>query len=327
MTSIKPNRTTVVDAAAAELRSAYTLIADPQCDPVTAMPHLLRAWQSVAWLSLGEVPTSAGPDLGAWLGPEHRALVPAKQQGLVHGTIVAICRHARDPRPWEGGEPPPEVPDTKVLVPHLRVLGAIVRAFTLELHGRPVAAQLAVRWGTRAALWAGGLAAFVVVALRPWQAEEVGSWRGAYYPTEELVGRPDLQRVVDVDFDWGKEGPTDSIPADRFSARWDTCLALDEEGEVALQVISDDGSRILIDGEVVVDNWTKHKPTARGKRISLDAGVHHLRVEYFELKYDASIQLLASFDEDDPPSPIPARMLEFPGMQFEDDADPCVDKQ
>lgn len=323
-----PTRALVVSAAAAELRSAYTIVADPQCDPVTAMPHLRRAWQAVAWLSQGEVPADAGSDLGAWLRSDHLELVPVDRRGLVHGTLVAICRHPRDPQPWTDAEPAPEVPDAKILVPHMRVLGSLVHALELELHGRPAASQLATRWATRAALWVGGATAFVLLALRPWQAEEVGSWRGAYYPTEELLGEPDIQRVVDIDFDWGKEGPTDSIAADRFSARWDTCLALDEDVDAAFQVVSDDGSRIWIDGKVVVDNWEKHKPTAKGKRLSLAAGVHHLRVDYFELKYDASVHLTASFDEDEPPSPIPARMLEFPGMEFDeaDDANPCAGK-
>jgi PA14 domain len=327
----KPERsTTVVDAAAAELRSAYTLVADPQCDPVTAMPHLLRAWQAVAWLSRHEVPTEAGSDLGAWLSAEHLALVPDKHRSAVHGTLVAICRHSRDPEPWADPDPAPAVPDaTRVLVPHLRVLGGIVQALQREQHGRPVASQLAVRWGLRVALWVGGLTAFVLVALRPWQAEDVGSWRGAYYPTEELKGRPDVVRVVDIDFAWGKEGPTDSIAADRFSARWDTCLVLDEDAETAFQVISDDGSRIWIDGKVVVDNWEKHRPTAKGKRLPLTAGMHHLRVDYFELKHDASIHLTASFDEDEPPSPIPSRMLEFPGLEIPEDdaANPCEGKR
>jgi hypothetical protein len=324
----KPNRATVVDAAAAELRSAYTIVADPQCDPVTAMPHLRRAWQAVAWLSLGEVPADAGSDLRAWLRPEHLALVPETLRGVVHGTLLAICRHSRDPQPWADQGPVPEVPDAKVLVRHMRVLGSLVHAFRLELHGRPAAAQLATRWAMRAALWVGGATAFVLLALRPWQAEDVGNWRAAYYPTEALEGRPDLQRVVDVDFDWLKEGPTDSIPADRFSGRYDTCLVLDEEVEAAFQVVSDDGSRIWLDGKVIVDNWQKHRPTAKGKRLTLPAGVHHLRVDYFELKFDASIHLTASFDEDEPPSPIPARMLEFPGMEFDeaDDANPCKGK-
>lgn len=324
----KPTPAMVLDAAAAELRSAYTLVADPQCDPVTAMPHLRRAWQAVAWLSLGQAPDTAGADLRAWLRPEHLALVPEEQRGVVHGTIIAVCRHSRDPQPWANAEPAPEVPDAKVLVPHLRALGRVVHALRLELQGRPAASQLAARWAGRAALWAGGAAAFVLVALRPWQAEELGSWRGAYFPTEELDGEPDIQREVDVDFAWGKEGPTDSIPADRFSARWDTCLVLDEDVEAALQVVSDDGSRVWLDGEVVVDNWEKHKPTAKGKRLAIDAGVHHLRVDYFELKHDASVAFTASFDPDEPPSPIPARMLEFPGMDFDeaDDANPCEGK-
>ena len=325
----KPTRATVVDAAAAELRSAYTIVADPQCDPVTAMPHLERAWQAVAWLSLGEVPEDAGSDLHAWLRSEHLALVPEKRRGAVHGTLVAIFRHPRDPQPWaEDAAPAPAVPDAKVLVPHMRELGKVVHALQLELHGRPAASLLAMRWATRAALWVGGATAFVLIALRPWQAEEVGNWRAAYYPTEELEGRPDVVRVVDVDFDWVKEGPTESIPADRFSARYDTCLALDEDVDAAFQVVSDDGSRIWLDGKIIVDNWQKHKPTAKGKRVPLAAGVHHLRVDYFELKFDASVHLTASFDEDEPPAPIPARMLEFPGMEFDEanDANPCADK-
>lgn len=325
----KPTRAMVVDAAAAELRSAYTIIADPQCDPVTAMPHLRRAWQAVAWVSRGEVPPEAGSDLAAWLSPEHLALVPEPDRGIVHGTITAVCRHPRDPEPWATAEPAPPVPHADALVPHLRVLGQLVHAQRLELHGRPAAAQLATRWATRTALWVGGAAAFMLLALRPWQVEELGSWRGAYFPTEELDGEPDIQRVVDVDFEWGREGPTDSIPADRFSARFDTCLALDEDVEAAFQLVSDDGSRIWLDGKIVVDNWEKHKPTAKGKRMQLPAGVHHLRVDYFELKHDASVSLTASFDPDEPPSPIPARMLEFPGLDFDeaDDANPCEGKQ
>jgi hypothetical protein len=325
----QPPRASVIDAAAAELRSAYTIVADPHCDPATAMPHLLRAWQAVAWLSRGEVPANAGSDLGAWLSPEHLPLVPDKQRAAVHGVLLALLRHPRDPQPWVDAGPAPTVPDAKQLVPHMRALGRVVHALQHELHGHPAAAQLAVRWANRVVLWAGSAVALVLIALRPWQAEEVGSWRAAYYPTDDLAGEPDLQRVVDVDFDWGKEGPTDSIPADRFSARFDTCLVLDDDAEAAFQLVSDDGSRIWIDGRIVVDNWGKHKPTARGKRIELDEGVHHLRVDYFEFKFDASLHLTASFDPDEPPSPIPSRMLEFPGMELDeaDDANPCAGKR
>ncbi|MCX4244482.1 PA14 domain-containing protein [Paraliomyxa miuraensis] len=324
----KPDHARVLDAAAAELRSAYTLIADPDCDPVTAMPHLRRAWQTVAWLSREQLPPDdAGEDLSSWLSAEHLPLIPDKERQRVHRTLVAVCRHPRDPEPWGETEPPPTIPSTPALVSHLRTLGRLVEALRLQQLGRPPKAQLAMRWGLRTAAWVGGVTAFILLALRPWQAEDVGSWRGAYYPTEKFEGRPDVRRDVDVDFDWEKDPPTDSIPSDRFGARWDTCLVIDEEVDAAFQVVSDDGARIILDGKIIVDNWEKHRPTAKGKRIPLSAGVHHLRIEYFEFKYDASIHVTASFDEDEPPSPIPSRILEFPGMEFPDDANPCEGKR
>lgn len=321
-----PHKTAVLDAAEAELRSAYTLVVDPQCDDATAMPHLLRAWQAAAWLSREEVPEDGGDDLGAWLSAEHLTLLPESKRGAVHRTLAAVARHPRDTQPWDEEAPRPSVPSTKALLANMRALGGVIDGLADEQGGRSTATQLSIRWGQRAALWVGGIAAFVLIALRPWQDEEVGSWRGAYYPTEKFEGRPDIQRDVDVDFDWGKDPPTDSIPSDRFGARWDTCLVLDEDTDVAFQVISDDGSKVYIDGKVVIDNWEKHRPTAKGKRFEMTAGVHHLRVDYFEYKHDASIQLVASFEEGEPPSPIPSRMLEFPGMEFDDDANPCEGK-
>ncbi|PRP90362.1 PA14 domain-containing protein [Enhygromyxa salina] len=321
---ITPDTERVLDAAATELRSAYTLVADPQCDPVTAMPHLQRAWQAVAWLSRGELPEGAGETLADWLAPEQLELIPAKSRGSVHAVIAAACQHAGEPPPWvNAGSPPPELPAAKLLLSHLRVLGQLVRALELRARGRTPKVQLAARWGVRAAWWVGGATAFVLLALRPWQTEDEGSWRGAYYPTPAFEGEPDLRREADVAFDWRKRGPTDSIPSDRFSARWDTCLVLEEDTEVGLQIVSDSRSRLWLNGEVVVDHWKQHQRAAKGARVSVPEGTHHLRVEYVEDVANASIHVTASFDEDETPAPIPADMLEFPGMEIDADADPC----
>lgn len=313
----------VLDAVEAEMRSAYTLIADPQCSTATAMPHLLRAWQSVAWLSRKAVPQDAGSDLRTWLSDEHLALIPQKRRGVVHGTLMSVCRHPRDPEPWTLPEAPPDPPAAEILLDHMRALGRVVEAMHMQHHGRTPATHLTLRWGKRAAVWGGLLTAFVLVALRPWQTEDVGPWRAAYYPTEKFEGRPDVRREVDVAFDWDKDPPTDSIPSDRFGARFDSCLVLDEDTEVTFQVVSDDGSKVYVDGEVVIDNWEKHRPTARGEKMELSAGVHHLRVDYFEYKHAASLHFVASFDDQEAPSPIPARMLEFPGMDFDEEGNPC----
>ena len=316
-----PDRERALGSAMAELRSAYALIADPNCDPVTAMPHLQRAWRSVAWLSRGEVPDSPGETLDTWLAPEHLALVASHSRTRVHATLSAVFRHARDPQPWTDDELPPELPASRELLRHLRVLGSLVDALDEQQHGRTPKLQLALRWGGRAAVWIGSASVFLLIALRPWQNQTDGKWRTALYPNKRLEGNPTLRRDVDVDFEWGRKPPMDSAPSDSFSARWDTCLVLDEDVDAAFQVTADDGARVIVDGKQIIDDWRPRKKP-KGERLKLEAGVHHVRVEYFENYKTASIHLLASFERSEPPSPIPEHMLRFPGMEF-DEHDPC----
>jgi len=56
--------------------------------------------------------------------------------------------------------------------------------------------------------------------------------------------------------------------------------------------------------------------------VELEAGVHHLRVEYFESMGEANISLAASF-ADEVPAPLPRARLSYPGDDF-DDEDPCA---
>ena len=60
-------------------------------------------------------------------------------------------------------------------------------------------------------------------------------------------------------------------------------LKIDEPGEYVLQLESDDGSRALLDGSIVVDHDGTHGVTAKQSQpLSLEAGLHELRVEHFD---------------------------------------------
>lgn len=313
----------VLAAARAELTAAYTLVADPQCHNNTAMPHLRRAWEAVSTVSKGYPPDAAGSTMRDWLGEDHLQAIPTKQQGTVHGTLMAVYGFSRDPKPWDEATNGARVPGDKALFANMRALSTLIEVMTVEQQGREAATTIGLRWAKRAAIWGGIGVAFLLVALRPWQRDDIGPWRAAYYPTEKFEGEPDLRREVDIDFDWGKDPPTDSIPSDRWGARFDTCLALDEETEIGFQVVSDDGSKIYVDGEVIINNWDKHGPKPKGKKVTLDKGMHHLRVDYFDTKHGAMLELVASFDPDQAPSPIPGKMLEFPGMDIDLEGNPC----
>jgi hypothetical protein len=61
--------------------------------------------------------------------------------------------------------------------------------------------------------------------------------------------------------------------------------------------ISNDGSRVTIDGNVVVDNWGLHGSRRREHIVNLDEGWHEVLVEHFN--NDGDSQLIVNYRGDD----------------------------
>src|SRR5215471_15075068 len=55
-----------------------------------------------------------------------------------------------------------------------------------------------------------------------------------------------------------------------------------QAGLYKFSLTSDDGSRLSIDGQLVVDNDGSHPPRTREETVMLRRGIHTLRVEYFQ---------------------------------------------
>ena len=56
----------------------------------------------------------------------------------------------------------------------------------------------------------------------------------------------------------GIPSATPEVPADDFSVRWTGKLVPTKTGSHVLAVASDDGSRLYLDGKMVIDNWGDH---------------------------------------------------------------------
>ena len=82
----------------------------------------------------------------------------------------------------------------------------------------------------------------------------------------------------------------------------------------------DDGARLFVDGELLIDNWVSDAPSARGD-VMLEHGAHHLRVEYYKKGGQAGVTLTVSFDGRRRQS-IPAGILRYPNDEVDSD-DPC----
>jgi hypothetical protein len=119
----------------------------------------------------------------------------------------------------------------------------------------------------------------------------VRNWRGEYYSNETLQGTPALVRDDDqVQFNWGSGSPAPGIlDADAFSVRWTRTLNF-PAGTYRFVMIVDDGARLWINNQLILDGWKLQGPTPYQADLTLD-GDTDIRMEYFEDSGTAVAQL------------------------------------
>jgi uncharacterized protein YraI len=107
-------------------------------------------------------------------------------------------------------------------------------------------------------------------------------WYGEYFANKDLAGTPVLVRNdSSINFDWGYGSPGAGVPSDYFSARWTQNIYF-SGGNYRFYASVDDGVRIFIDGQPLIDEWRLASDYTYSADRYLDAGNHTVRVEYFE---------------------------------------------
>lgn len=116
-------------------------------------------------------------------------------------------------------------------------------------------------------------------------------WRAEYFSNRNLDGTPVLVRNdVAIDFQWNSGSPDPRVPSNNFSARWSRAIVL-EEGAYEFRARVDDGVRVWVDDQLVIDAWREGAVAEYTGHAWLDGGPHALRVEYFDGGGDASVHL------------------------------------
>jgi hypothetical protein len=95
-------------------------------------------------------------------------------------------------------------------------------------------------------------------------------FRGEYFANMTLAGEPAYERTEErIDFDWGYGNPAPGIPADKFSVQWTGKIGpLAKGGKALFAVTGDDGFRLRIDDELIIDQWWTRPRPKRPRRSS-----------------------------------------------------------
>jgi hypothetical protein len=100
-----------------------------------------------------------------------------------------------------------------------------------------------------------------------------------------------------VNFTWGTGGPGGGVTVNNFSVRWTGTVQAPVSGTYRFSTVSDDGIRLWVNGQQVINNWTDHSATTNTSgAISLTAGVRYsITLEYYERGGDAIARLQWSY--------------------------------
>jgi NedA-like, galactose-binding domain/PA14 domain len=111
-------------------------------------------------------------------------------------------------------------------------------------------------------------------------------WKGEYFNNTTLMGSPAMVRDDGgsfLYFDFGSGAPSAACgpSPELFSARWTRTVNFGA-GLYRFSVTGDDGVRLYVDEQLKIDAWVLQGPTTYTADVTLSAGPHVIRLEYFE---------------------------------------------
>jgi len=105
-----------------------------------------------------------------------------------------------------------------------------------------------------------------------------------YFNNMKVEGSPTLSRVdATIDFAWGDTGMSPQL-LKNYSARWTGVLVPPATGEYFIGFSGQDGYRVWIDNNLIVEDWRVHHPASiETKKMHLEQGhAYAVKIEYFQ---------------------------------------------
>jgi len=99
----------------------------------------------------------------------------------------------------------------------------------------------------------------------------------------DLTGIPKVTRMdPQIDFNWNQDVPAPAINREMFSVRWIGEIKIPLSDTYVFTTRSNDGSRIYVDDQLIVNDWGTHTARDTSGTLYLEAGAYPIVVEYMQ---------------------------------------------
>jgi len=112
-----------------------------------------------------------------------------------------------------------------------------------------------------------------------------------FYKGRNLEGKALLTRETPtINYNWEMRRPARNVRRNNFSARWRGRFNF-AKGLYKFRVHADEGVRLLIDGQLIIDHWKDGQGIEYFEKVTPGSGIHLVEVEYYETTGVARIEV------------------------------------
>jgi hypothetical protein len=117
--------------------------------------------------------------------------------------------------------------------------------------------------------------------------------KGTYFDGEDLTTETYSRIDGTVNFDWKNNMPAPGIQDGNYSVRWTGQVEPSFTETYTFYTDAHGGTRLWVNGQLIIDNWQAHNRTVQQGSITLEAGKRYdIKLEYSETNGVGAVQLL-----------------------------------
>lgn len=120
----------------------------------------------------------------------------------------------------------------------------------------------------------------------------LGQYYANTFPSNPFIGSPLVRTDAFINFNWNTVSPDPSIPTINYTVRWTGMIQPLFSETYTFYTTTDDGVRLWVNNQLVVDHWSPEAPTTWSGSINLQAFQHYvIEMDYFQAQGGAVAEL------------------------------------